>query len=154
MAEYSSMIRYSNILGKIDIFAFELTKLYIWDSLFCIVTRLWARRSGVRFTTGGKIFFSFISKTFSPALGPTQTLTNGHRTWNFTCHLHLVPSLRKHWALPLLSPPLYAFMVCTGTTLHFTRETHPVNLDLKHQRYYFLTGSLFLTICKPPHNDL
>jgi len=35
---------------------------------------------------GGKIFFSFISKTFAPALGTTQTLTNGHRTWNFTCY--------------------------------------------------------------------
>lgn len=58
----------SNILGKIDILAFELTKLYRRESLFCIVTRLRAGRSRVRFTTVGKIFFSFISKTFAPAL--------------------------------------------------------------------------------------
>ena len=125
----------SSILGKIDILASELTKLYRRDSLFCILIRLLAGRSGVRFTTGGEIFFSFISKTFAPAVGPTQTLTNGLWMCNFTSHLHLVPSLRKRGALPLLSPPLYVFVACTRTTLYFTRETHPVNLALKHHRY-------------------
>jgi len=128
--------------------------LYKRGSLFCIVIGLRAGRSGVQFTTGGKIFFSFISKTIAPALRPTQTLTNGHRTCNFTSRLHLVLSLRMCGALPLLSPPLYAFVACTGTTLHFTRETHPMNLALKHQRYCLLPGGLFLTFCKPPHNDL
>jgi len=102
----------------------------------------------------GKILFSFISKTIAPALRPTQTLTNGHRTCNFTSYLQLAPSLRKRGALPLLSPPLYAFVACTGTTLHFACETHPMNLTLKYQRYCFLTGCLFITFSKPPHNDL
>lgn len=65
----------------------------------------------------------FYSKASRQAMGPTQTLCNGHlccfpkkySSWNvkFSTYFHLVPAMRISGAITPLPP--YALMVCTET---------------------------------------
>jgi hypothetical protein len=67
----------------------------------------------------------FLSKTFRPVLGPIQPPIQWvqgllYRRWSdrgvkLTIHLHLVPGLGMKGPIPPV--PLYAPMVCTGSTV-------------------------------------
>jgi hypothetical protein len=89
-------------------------------SVFCVATRLWAERSGLRLPTGARDF-SFLKNVRvssgthpgSYSVGTGFLSPEAERRGREADHFHIVSWLRMSGGIPL--HPVHAFMECTRT---------------------------------------